>query len=76
MNYKNVLMEILHPKFPHKAGVPVKGKWNILVFKTRRFLHTARISNCILYLPLWKRIWKSVVAHIVRPETIFQTEPK
>jgi len=73
---EEVLMEILHPKFPQKAGVPVKGKWNILVFKTRRFLHTARISNRILYLPLWKRVWKSVVAHIVRPETIFQTEPK
>lgn len=67
-----ILNEILHPKFPDKY-VPVKGKWNILSYKTRRFLHRSQISNHILYLPLWKRIWKSVVLHVCRPETIFQT---
>ena len=69
-----ILEEILHSRFPHKEGVPVKGKLNILLYKTRRFLHRSRISNRILYLPLWKRIWKSVVAHVCHPETIFQTE--
>lgn len=71
-----ILQEVLHPLFPHKGGVPVKGKLNILKYKTRRFLHVSRVSNRILYLPLWKRIWKSVVAHVQRPETIFQTEAK
>ena len=70
-----ILEEILHPKFPDKE-VPVRGKWNILVYKTRRFIHRSRISNHILYLPLWKRVWRSVVAHIFRPETIFQTGEK
>lgn len=70
-----ILKEILHPKFPDKY-VPVKGRWNILVYKTRRFLYRSRISNHILYLPLWKRIWRSVVGHICRPETIFQTGEK
>lgn len=70
-----ILKEILHPKFPDKY-VPVKGKWNILVYKTRRFLYRSRISNHILYLPLWKRIWQSVVGHVCRPETIFQTGEK
>lgn len=69
-----IMREILHPRYPHKAGVPVKGKWNILVFKTRRFLYTSRISNRILYCPLWKRVWASVVSHVRRPETIFQTQ--
>ena len=69
-----ILEEILHPRFPHKEGVPVKGKWNIFIYKTRRFLYMSKVSNRILYLPLWKRIWKSVVAHVCHPETIFQTE--
>ena len=68
-----ILEEILHPRYPHKGGVPVKGKWNILLYKTRRFLYMSRMSNRILYLPLWKRVWSSVVGHIRRPETIFQT---
>ena len=70
-----MLEEILHPRYPHKLGVPVKGRWNILKFKTRRFLYMASISNRILYRPLWKRIWASIVAHVRRPETIFQTQP-
>lgn len=67
-----MLKEILHPKFPHKAGIPVKGKWNILAYKTKRFLHTARTSNRILYQPLWKRIWISAMVHVRCPETIFR----
>lgn len=69
-----ILEEILHPRFPHKGAALVKGKWNILLYKTRRFLHKSRVSNRILYLPLWKRVWASVVGHIRQPETIFQTE--
>ena len=69
-----ILEEILHSRFPHKEGVPVKGKWNIFIYKTRRFLYMSKVSNRILYLPLWKRIRKSVVAHVCHPETIFQTE--
>ena len=69
-----ILEEVMHPKYPHKAHVAVKGKLNIFIYKTRRFLHMSKVSNRILYLPLWKRIWKSVVTHVCHPETIFQTE--
>lgn len=69
-----ILEEILHPRFPHKGAALVKGKWNILIYKTRYFLYRSRISNKILYLPLWKRVWISIVEHIRRPETVFQTE--
>ena len=71
---EEVLQEVLHSKFPHKAVVSVKGKWGILKYKTRRFLYMSRVSNQILYLPLWKRVWQSVVGHIRHPETIFQTQ--
>lgn len=72
---EEVLQEILHPKFPHKEAVSVKGKLNIFIYKTRRFLHGAKVSNRILYIPFWKRVWMSIVAHLRRPETIFQTAP-
>lgn len=69
-----MLGEILYPKYPHKEAILVKGKWNILVYKTQRFLYTAKICNRVFYYPLWKRIWDSVVKHVRRPKTIFQTE--
>ena len=68
-----MLEEILHPRYCHKEEIPVKGKWNVLVYKTRRFMYRSQITNRILYVPLWKRVWMSVVAHARHPETIFQT---
>ena len=70
-----ILEEVLHPKYPHKAHVPIRGKLNIFMYKTRRFLHISKVSNRILYLPLWKRVWVSVVGHVRHPETIFQVNP-
>jgi len=67
-----MLDEILHPEFPYKEKVAITGKWDILVYKTRRFLHAARVKNRIIYTPLWKRIWVSVVAHVCNPGTIFK----
>lgn len=72
---QSMFEEMLHPKYSTKF-VPVKGKLNILIYKTRRFLHTSKVSNGVLYLPLWRRVWKSVVVHIQHPDTIFQTSPK
>ena len=66
-----ILEEVLRPRFPHKGAVKMEGKLNILIYKTRRFLHCSKVSNQILYIPLWKRIWKSAVAHILHPRTIF-----
>lgn len=70
---KEMFEEILHPKFAAKQ-VPASSKWGILVYKTRRFLYRSKISNRILYTPLWKKVWSSVVAHVRHPETIFQTK--
>ena len=70
-----VLEEILHSRFSYKADIRMKSKLSVLLYKTRRFLHQSRISNRILYKPLWKRAWKSVVVHVLRPETIFKINP-
>ena len=68
-----MLAEILHPQYPHKVEVKISGRWNILVYKTRRFLHMARTRNVIFYRPLWRWIASSVWAHICRPDTVFRT---
>lgn len=70
-----MLKEILYPKYDTK-NIPVKGKLNIFIYKAKRFLYTARISNTILYMPYWKRILHSIIYHFRRPETIFQTVRK
>ena len=70
-----ILEEVLHPKYPHKADVAVTGKLNIFIYKARRFLHMSKVSNRILYLPLWKRVWMSVIGHLRHPEMIFQVNP-
>lgn len=73
---ERILDEVLHPRYPHKAGVPVKGKLNILFYKAKRFWYHNQTCNLILHYPLWKRVWASIVAHIRHPETIFRTEIK
>lgn len=71
---KEILGETLYPPFDSK-GTPVQGKVGVFIYKTKRFLHRSKISNRILYKPLWKRTWDSIVIHIRRPDTIFQTNP-
>lgn len=66
-----MLEEILRPKYLQK-GVTVKGKINIFLYKTRRFFYMSRLNNRILYLPLWKRVWESIVIHVRKPDTIFR----
>lgn len=70
-----LMEEMLHPKYPQR-NVAVKGKTNVLIYKTKRFLYRSRLKNRILYLPLWKRIWDSIVLHVCRPETIFRIDQK
>lgn len=64
--------EIFHPRYSTQ-GVPVKGKWNILVYKTKRLLYTFRLKQEVIEGSLARRLWDSVVAHIRDPHTIFNT---
>jgi hypothetical protein len=43
----------------------------ILVYKTRRLLFGHRLQGKVLDSSLAERIWKSIVSHIRKPETIF-----
>lgn len=70
-----MLESILCPKFVI-GYVPVKGKLNILSYKLRRFMYINRLKNQVLDWSMWKRVWKSVVYHLRKPETIFYTNVK
>lgn len=67
--------EIIYPKFTQNDVAP-KGKLRILLYKSKRFIYRYRINNRILYMPLWKYIWESILIHVRKPETIFQSHPK
>lgn len=70
---EELLREILRPKYPHKEEVKINGKLGILIYKTGRFYYKWRLSNRILKVSIWKRIWDSIVYHVRRPKTIFMT---
>ena len=74
---EEMLDEMLYPKFV-VGFVPdtVTGKWNILKYKYHRFCYIHRLNNQVLEWPMWKRVWDSVVTHLQRPQTIFQTKRK
>lgn len=62
--------DMFRPKYPN--DVPVSNKIGILVFKTKRMIYTHHLKSSIIYFPLWKRIWTSIVSHIKEPQTIFK----
>lgn len=57
---EEILEEILHPKFV-KDYIPVKGKWNVLKYKLRRFCYVYRLNNQMLEWLKWKRICEIIV---------------
>ena len=64
-----MLNEILNPRFEKK--IPETSKLGIIRYKIMRFIHRMRLNNHILYIPLWRRIWISVVMHLKFPNLIF-----
>ena len=69
-----ILQEIIRP--PYTMSVPAKNKWGILVYKTKRMLHTHRACNSVLRISLCKWVGNSILLHLRSPHTIFQTERK
>lgn len=69
-----MIQEILNP--PYTTVVPSKSKIGILVYKTRRLLHTHQLKNHIFNLSLSRRIWDSIVSHIRNPKSIFERNEK
>lgn len=71
---EEILQEMLHPRYTKK--VPVRGKWGILAYKTRRMLHTHRLCNSVLRISLARWVANSIVLHLRFPHTVFQTDGK
>ncbi len=67
---QKMLQEMLHPKFD--KNVPAKGRMAVLIYKTRRFLHRYCLLKEVFEISLVQDIWKSIIAHIRQPETIFR----
>ena len=71
---EEILQEILRP--PYSKKVPAKSKWGILVYKTRRMLHTHRRCNSVLRISLFRWVVRSFFLHLRFPHTVFETEGK
>ena len=71
---EEILREIIRP--PYTMSVPAKNKWGILVYKTKRMLHTHRACNSVLRISLCTWVGNSILLHLRSPHTIFQTERK
>ena len=71
---KEMMQEILHPKYA--TVVPVKSKVGIILYKTRRLLHTHNLKSHVFDISLSRRVWDSMVSHIRNPKTIFGRNEK
>ena len=71
---KEMMQEILHPKYA--TVVPVKSKVGIILYKTRRLLHTHNLKSHVFDMSLSRRVWDSMVSHIRNPKTIFGRNEK
>ena len=69
---EEILREMLRP--PYSKTVPARGRWGILVYKTRRMLHTHRLCNSVLRISLARWVGSSIVLHLRSPHTIFERE--
>ena len=71
---KEMMQEIFDPKYD--AVVPVKSKVGIILYKTRRLLHTHNLKSHVFDISLSRRVWDSMVSHIRNPKTIFGRNEK
>ncbi len=71
---EEIMKEILRP--PYSKEVPVQSKWGILIYKTKRMLHTHRLCNSVLRIPLACWVGSSILLHLRFPHTVFERERK
>ena len=69
-----MMEEILNP--PFATVVPVQSKASVILYKTRRLLHTHHLKSQVFDISLRRRIWSSILVHLRRPETIFRRGDK
>lgn len=71
---EEMMGEIMHPKY--ETVVPCTNKVGIILYKTKRLLHSHHLRSSVFDISLGKRIWKSVIDHLRNPETIFGRNEK
>lgn len=71
---EEMMREIFDP--PYRTVEPVKDKVGIIIYKTKRLLHTHHLKSSVFDISLGKRIWDSIIFHIKRPHTIFARNSK
>ncbi len=69
-----MLKEIFYPIY--SKVIPCTGKIQILIYKTRKVLRSAKLANDVFGASFTGRIMESVVAHIKDPSTIFSRGEK
>ena len=67
-----VYEQLMHPVYPPNGGVPVKGVFAILLYKTKRLLYIHRMTSKIFDHSLWPVVWRSIVVHLRKPHTILK----
>lgn len=71
---EKMLQVMVCPKYESK--ISTDNKLEILWYKTKRFIYHYQLKQEILPSSLFENIWKSIVAHIMNPETIFDRGEK
>ncbi len=66
---EEMMSEILSPRY--SASLPTRNKIGILIYKTKRMLHSHRLKSKILDSSLVETIYKSFISHICNPSSIF-----
>ncbi len=68
-NLEDIIMkDILAPEF-RKGEIP-HNPIGILWYKTKRFVYTTNLQSKVWTISSLKALWKSIVSHVLRPETI------
>lgn len=67
---RKILEEILRPRF--NSAVPAKSKLGILIYKTRRLVHNAKIKHEVFGKSVCGLIFCSIISHLSHPGTIFR----
>lgn len=71
---EKILQVMIYPKYESK--ISTDNKLGILWYKTKRFLYHYQLKQEILPSSLLGNVWKSFIAHIMNPETIFDCGEK
>lgn len=68
-----IYSEMFHPRYTLNE-VPVRGKWNILMYKAKRFLYVFRLVHEVIGGSLLRRVCQSAMFHLRHPYILFKED--